>query len=234
MLKLSLFRRRQIWFPSLLGGLLLIALAALGLLAAIRFMYPFLAQERPAPGARLLVIEGWLGAGEFDQAVVIFRRGQYERVVTTGGPIDNWPDLLGATNHADFAARYLRTHGLAGVDLTSVPAPASAQERSFLSAVQVRDWATRQGLRPTALDVFSSGVHARRSRMLYQLAFGPEVDVGVLSARPSDYESEGWWQTSAGAKTVLGELISLAWTVCCFHPGAVGSHQERWAEPRRP
>ena len=42
----------------------------------------------------------------------------------------------------------------------------------------------------TALDVMSSGTRARRSRLLYRIAFGPDVQVGVLAATSSDYDAE--------------------------------------------
>ena len=55
-----------------------------------RHIYGFLAPNEPAPGARVLVVEGWMPRAELDQAVKIFRRGKYDRVVTTGGPIEEW------------------------------------------------------------------------------------------------------------------------------------------------
>lgn len=226
MSRISLVQRRQIWLPSLLGWLILIAsMGAATILAGFR-AYPFLAPDEPVPGARLLVVEGWLASGEFDQAVEAYRKGRYDRVVTTGGPIDRFPELLGASNYADFAARYLKSHGLSGIEVVPVQAPASAQERTFLSALVLRDWANKQSLGVASLDVFSSGTHARRSRMLYRKAFGPTVDIGILAARPAEYDPQGWWQTSVGTKAVLGESIALIWTKCCFHPPAPVSREK--------
>ncbi len=152
----------------------------------------------------------------------------YESVVVTGGPIESWQDLRIWRSYPERAAAYLRTHGLEGVPLATAVAPASAQDRSFLSAVVFREWAREKGLTLDAVDVFSAGVHARRSRLVYQMALGGGVQVGVLAARPKDYDPERWWRTSAGAKAVVGESLSLAWTKCCFWPAPPGSHEERW------
>lgn len=165
---------------------------------------------------------------ELDQAVAAFRSGRYDRVVTTGGPIERWLNFRGSSSYADWAANYLKTHGLAHTDVTPVSGPASAQNRTFLSAVMVREWAARQGLALKAFDVFTAGAHARRSRTLYRMAFGPDVEVGVLSARPQEYDERHWWRTSAGARSVLGEAISLLWTTCCFYAAPPGSHEEIW------
>lgn len=129
------------------------------------------------------------------------------------------------STYADLAAGYLRTHGLGDFPVAAVPASASTQDRTYLTAVKLREWLKGQGIAPSALDVFSGGTHARRSRMLYRMAFGPDVDVGVLSARSSQYDEERWWQTSAGAKSVLGEAISVVWTACCFYPSLARSHE---------
>ena len=73
------------------------------------------------------------------------------------------------------------------------------------------------------------------------MAFGPGVEVGVLAAPPRRYDVERWWLTSEGAKTVLGELLSLAWTKCCFWPAAptarprsAGRCRSRRPEPIHP
>lgn len=170
---------------------------------------------------------------QLDQAVEIFKKGSYQGIVTTGGPAEKWPEFSKLTNYADLAARYLAMNGLEGVPITSVPAPASAQDRTFLSAVKLRDWAKMQGLEIDALDVFSDGSHARRSRMLYQMALGPRVKVGILAALPAQYDEDRWWQMSAGVKAVLGETISLIWTACCFYPPPPGSQEESWALPQK-
>lgn len=223
--RFSLVRRRRVWLPTFAGWLILVAFAGAAAVIAGQTIHPFLAPTDPAPAARLLVVEGWLEMKDMDQAIAAFRKGQYERVVTTGGPIETWLELPAGSNSADLAASYLRKHGLEGVDVTAVPSFTSAQDRTFLSAVRLREWATKQGLAVTALDVFSGGVHARRSHMLYRMAFGPNIDVGILSARPTQYDEERWWQTSVGVKSVLGEAISVVWTACCFHPPPPGSNE---------
>lgn len=229
----SLIRRRQAWVPTLLGWLVLVFSICATSLLTIRWIHPFLAPNDPAPGARLLVVEGWMESTQLDQAVEIFKKGNYQGIVTTGGPAEKWPEFAKLTNYAELSARYLTKNGLDGVPITSVPAPASAQDRTFLSAVKLRDWAKMKGLEIDALDVFSDGSHARRSWMLYQMALGPRVRVGILAARPAQYDEDQWWQMSAGVKAVLGETISLIWTACCFYPPPPGSQEELWALPRK-
>jgi len=230
-------RRRQIWLPTLWGCVLVVIVAVSATVVLARMANGWLAPNQPVTGsggrgARTLVIEGWMETTDLDQAIQAFRRGHYERVVTTGGPLDSWPEVHAWNNFADLAASYLRRHGLDKVTLVAVPAPASAQDRTFLSAVMVRDWARQSGTVLGSIDVFSSGVHARRTRLLYRMALGPDVEVGVLAARPQMFDADRWWTTSAGVKSVVGETLSLGWTVCCFWPPTPGSPEERRARPR--
>jgi hypothetical protein len=233
-LQFRFFRRHQIWLPTVWGWLVLLIFVAAAVFAAASSANEFFAPNEPVPGARVLVVEGWLDPTDLDQAVAAFRRGRYERVVTTGGPTDLWGAAQGWKTYADRAASYLKEHGLANVPIVAVPAPRSAQDRTFLSAVMVREWAQRSGLKLAAVDLFSAGVHARRSRVLYRMALGSGVEVGVLSAMPQDFDPERWWTTSSGTKLLMSETISLAWTKCCFWPAPPGTHDERWGVRKTP
>ncbi|HJU99863.1 MAG TPA: hypothetical protein VJ752_04885 [Burkholderiaceae bacterium] len=226
-----LFRPRRIWLPTFWGCVVLLACAALLCVGLGRHAYAFLAPNSPAFEARTLVVEGWLDAADLDQAIAAFRSGRYERVLTTGGPIESWNDSTEWNNFADRAAVYLKRHGLTSVPVIPVPAPASAQDRSFLSAVVARDRLQAAGVRVDAIDLFSAGAHARRSWLVFRMAFGGEVRVGIMSARPATFDAQRWWTSSNGVKSVVGELLSLTWTKCCFWPGPRGSHEERWAVP---
>jgi hypothetical protein len=220
-----LFRRRQVWFPTLWGGLLMLAVAATAIVLLGANAYGLLAPHQPArgtagAGARTLVVEGWMEGEELQQAVAVVRAGRYERVLTTGGAIEPWSDPMGWHTLAQRAAAFLRDHGLEGVPVIAVDTPTSSQDRTYLSAVQVREWAQRSGVALEAIDVFSIGVHTRRSRLLYRVALGDAVEVGAIAARPREYDPQRWWASSAGTKATMGETLSLAWTACCFWPPA--------------
>lgn len=226
----ALFRQKQIWIPTISGWILTFALFSGLLLFAGRYVYPFLAPEQPA-GARLLAVEGWLQPEELDQAVIRFKVGNYSRIITTGGPVSANLYHPAPVPYAVLARDYLVRRGLPAATVNAVPAPASLKDRTFLSAVMVRTWLEESGQTVAALDVFSSGVHSRRSRAVYRLAFGPDVRIGIIAARPTEYDPDNWWQTSAGAKTVIAETISWLWTELFFRPGPRGSYEEKWGLP---
>jgi hypothetical protein len=226
----ALLRRRSIWLPTAWGWLLALVLVMALLAVALRHLYAFLAPDEPV-GAEVLVVEGWLGPDELRVAIPLVRAGGYRQVVTTGGRIQEWSERLGASTYAELARQYLIEQGLESEQIVAVPAPDSAQDRTYLSAVMVREWALAQALPPRAIDVLSSGVHGRRTRRMYELALRDVAQIGIRSAEPFDYEIESWWQTSAGAKSVVTEGIAWIWSALMFHPPALGSQEEMWGDP---
>jgi hypothetical protein len=216
MMRPVLIQRREVWLPTIWGWLALLLLGCSAAVLGGRSLHPFLALNEPI-GARVLVVEGWIDPSSLDQAVAAFQSGGYEMVVTTGGPVD-WPEVYGSATFAALAATYLRQHGLAAGSVIAVSAPATSHDRTFLSALMVREWMRRSGIKYDKLDVFSQGAHARRSRLLYRLAFGSDFGIGILAARSADYDAGQWWRTSTGAREVLEQAIGLLWVKCFFWP----------------
>lgn len=221
------FHRREVWIPTFSGWLFVFFICTSTCILIVRYAHTFLATHKPV-GANLLVIEGWMAPDQLDQALATVRNGGYKTVITVGStaPADIYQPK--PVPYPKLARDYLIRNGLPENLVSAVPVPDSAQDRTYLSAVMVRDWLQRSGHPIDAIDVFSSGVHSRRSWMLYRMAFGPQVRVGILAAQPTDYDPDAWWSTSMGAKTVLSETISWIWTELFFWPAAQGSHEEKW------
>ena len=194
----------------------MVVAGALAAISALR-LHDFLALNAPI-GARVLVVEGWIGPEELEQAAAVFRSGHYELLITTGGPTPWWSDSHDYLSHAEVAAQYLKRHGVPADRVVAVPTMRLDHERTYQSAVSVREWAERSGRKFEALDVFSEGTHARRSRLLYRKAFGDHVRIGVLAARVSDYDAARWWRTSVGAREVLDQAIGFVWAKLFFRP----------------
>lgn len=227
----ALFRRRSVPLPTLAGWLLLVACGAFAVLGLVRAAYPFLAPNAPMGGG-LLVVEGWAGVPAFDEAARRFAAGGYSHLVATGGPIEADSPCAGSdVSWAEHAARNLRERGVPSDSVDAVPSPASAQDRTYLSAVALREWLAARGESVDRIDVVTLGPHGRRTRRLYRQAFGDAIAVGILSMPSIDYDAARWWRSSEGTKRIVVESIGLAWTVCCFDPGPPGSLAEKWAEP---
>ncbi len=221
------FKRYTVWLPQAWLLVMFVLFVGILLFVGFRGFGFFLALTNPIH-AEYLVVEGWQDEQGLQQALFIFNEptNKYKYLITTGGPNTQWGQKAWS-NYADKSAQYFVSHGIAAAKVISIPSPASAQNRTYLSAVMVRDWFARKSIKVNALDVFSQGVHARRTRLLYELAL-PASSIGVYASEPEGYQLSRWWKTSQGSKAVLTEWIAFIWTICFFEPGAVGSHEEKW------
>lgn len=220
------FKCRQVWLPTFLGSILIIVVSLLIIMLALKNLAMFLAYDDPVEG-RYLVVEGWVGKSALLEAINTFKTGQYQYVITTGGS-ENWRNDVEFESYAKEAATFLVKSGLDKSKLIILPTPDSAQDRTFLSAVIVREWFEKNSISVNSLDVFSGDVHARRTHVLYKMAFGNDIKIGIIAAEPDGFELQYWWKKSSGAKSVVTELVGLLWVKCCFFPGKYGSHQEKW------
>jgi len=226
MLKLKFFKKQQIWLPTI-PGLILIGVSCLALtIFVINNLANYLALQQPV-NKGILVVEGWVSEQTLLQAIHAYKTNPYQQIITTGGLIKRRQQRE-YKSYADSAAAFLLKNGINKSEVTSLPTPDSAQNRTFLSAVIVRDWLIKQKNKTQYINVVSEGVHARRTLILYQMAFANKLNIGIMAGEPEEYSLDSWWGASAGVKTVISELIGLAWSMCCFYPGEYQSHQEKW------
>ncbi len=214
----GLLSRRERWGLSVRGWLvLLLSAAALGgvvLLGA----YPFLAVNRRVE-TNLLVVEGWVDAHAIRAAVEEFNRGGYDRVFTTGGPVRGLAGYLtDQSTTAGVAASRLRQAGLPPEKVQMTPARETARDRTYVSAIAFRDWCASHGVKLTAINVLSQDVHCRRTRLLFEKALGPGVEVGIISVPHPDYDASRWWRYSEGVRSVIGEIIAYLYARFFFFP----------------
>lgn len=222
----ALFRRRSLVLPTLVGWLVILLVLGLIAVFVLRNLAFFLTVNEPV-GADYLVIEAWMDKEEFDQAHSYFDANDYQLAILVGGPIHNDFHEIDS-NFAPRAADYLRLKGMPADKMVVLEAPDSKQNRTFLNAVYVRDWFLQQGGEVANIDVFTSLIHTRRSRDLYQIALGETVEVGVVPSNPSDFDPAHWWRTSRWGKGVAVEFAAWLLVKCCFRPGDPGSHFEQW------
>jgi hypothetical protein len=73
-------------------------------------------------------------------------------------------------------------------------------------------------MRVSGIDVLTENLHARRTRLLFQKAFGRQVPVGVIAVPNPDYDSKHWWHYSDGVREVIGQAIAYAYARFFFYP----------------
>lgn len=187
-------------------------MVGIGMWVAAGAWHPFLAVEEgfPAQGdpVDLLCVEGWSSESAIDAVAEAYRSGQFRRVAVTGGPTQSREKLIGFPTYAALGAYRLEQRGVPR-DRIVVSEPAGVDRRRTLNDIlELHRTLERQSIEPARMQIFSTGVHTRRTRLLYQRVFGGAVEIRAQALPPEDYDPRQWWSTSDGLKTVVMETIS--------------------------
>ena len=217
----GLVNRRERIGLSWRGWLLLVLLLAGAGCFTIHHIQPFLAVTQRVD-SRVLVMEGWAQDFAAQLAVREFQQSACRKIYTTGSPIIG---TNGRTNdfntYAYLGAQALQKAGLPAAVIQMVPSHESGRDRTYSSALALRQWFLDHGLKVTSFNLITEDAHARRSRLLFQKAFGPDVAIGVIAIPDPDYEPAHWWHYSEGVRVVLGETIAWVYAAFFFHPAPV-------------
>jgi hypothetical protein len=193
------------------------------MLAAVRFIHPFLTTTERVHG-EFLVVEGWVPTYALTEAMVLFNDGGYRKVLTSGcAPSDEWIKTSYDT-YAEWAAARLKRIGMKSDLIQPIPCSTPRRDRTYSSALAVKKWLEENDATVKSIDVVTLGAHARRTRLLYQMAFGNKVAIGVIAVKDKDYDPARWWQYSEGVRTVIGEGIAYVYArfFFAFHSSESG------------
>ena len=193
-------------------------LAALAAVFLVFRTYPFLAVTDRQPPSECLVVEGWAPVEVLRGGCAEFNTGAYRRILVSGCIVyDEWAADTGVT-YADWGASKLRRLGVPSALVQPVPCLVQKRDRTYSSALAVKRWMDEHGIHPKQINVVTAGSHARRSRLLFQKAFGPDIKVGVIAVADPEFDPDHWWRTSEGVRGVIGEVIAYLYARLLFYP----------------
>jgi uncharacterized SAM-binding protein YcdF (DUF218 family) len=217
---LGLLTRRERWGLSWQGWLIVFAVLSVFGSRLLLTIHPFLAVTHRLD-AHVLVVEGWIHDYAIQAAAKEFVAGSYQQVFTTGGPVTGsggytWdPDTS-----ASVGAGQLRKAGLRPEFLQMVPSHVIGRDRTYYSAAALRDWFRERKMDIGRINVVTESTHARRTRLLFQEAFGNQVDVGIIAVHNPDYDAKHWWRSSDGVREVIDETIAYLYAKLFFYPSS--------------
>jgi uncharacterized SAM-binding protein YcdF (DUF218 family) len=214
----GVFDRKERWSLSWRGRLIVASALLLVGALVLEGVYPFLAITHRV-NANILVVEGWIHEYGIRAAVKEFQSNHYEHVFTTGGPVAGSGGYINDFyTSASVGADLLRKNGLANGSVQEVPSRVMDRDRTYGSAVALRNWFRDHNMTVWRLNVVTEDLHARRTRLLFQKAFGKDVKVGVIAVANVDYPANRWWHYSQGLKDVVSESAAYLYARLLFFP----------------
>jgi uncharacterized SAM-binding protein YcdF (DUF218 family) len=223
----GLLTRKERWGLSWSGTIFVLIVSAGLAISVVLSVYPFLAMTQRV-NANVLVVEGWVHKYAIRSAVEEFKTGSYQRVFTTGGPVvGNGGYVNDYQTSASVGADLLMKFGVPSEAVQMVPSHVMGRERTYSSALALRDWLRDQGISVGSFNVLTEDFHARRTRLLYEKAFGKDAVIGIIAVPSPDYDANHWWRYSDGVREALGESIAYLYARLFFFPS-------KSAQPERP
>jgi DUF218 domain-containing protein len=218
--------RKERWGLSWRGWLLLSTAGLVAAYFAFLNIHPFLAVTHRV-NTNILVVEGWIPRYAIRGAAEEFKTSSYQHIFTTGGPVEGGGGYTNDYNtSASVGAEILKKRGVPGAFVQMVPSHVIDRDRTYSSAVALRDWFREHNTPVHSINVLTVDAHARRTCLLYQKAFGRNVTVGIIAVSNPDYDPKQWWHNSDGVREVIGESIAYIYARFFFYP-SVSSPQEK-------
>lgn len=206
-------RRRPTWL-----GWLLIATLFSGLFwGFIANLYPFLAPEQP-PRKGVMIVEGWIHDFALDEAITIFKKGNYSKIVCTGVQIETGSYIQQFKSYPEMTAARLKKLGIPEEKIVVTIADDVKKDRTYMAAVALREAIITYNIKETNLHLITTGPHGRRSRLLFSKALGNDYNIGITCLDDMGYEPDEWYKYSEGVRIVISELIAYTYAKLIFHP----------------
>jgi hypothetical protein len=204
MTSLKLVKRKELWVPTCRGWVLIVLTAFVIAAGYMRNIHSFLGVSEPVQ-AQILAVEEWIPPQALESAASEFKDHGYIILVVLG-------------NEKRGVVPILKEAGVDERWIVKVPSQPALKDRTFALAVALRNWVLASGMPGKAVNVYTLGVHARRSRLLFRKALGPDFTVGIISCADPDYDPERWWESSDGLKAVIDETLAYIYTQLFFFP----------------
>jgi uncharacterized SAM-binding protein YcdF (DUF218 family) len=216
----GILNRKERWGLSWRGWLFLSSACLVTAYFALLNLHPFLAVTHRV-NTNILVVEGWVHPYAIRIAVAEFKNAPYQYAFSTGGPVTgNGGYVNDFQTSASVGAELLRKDGIPLESLEMVPSYVIGRDRTYSSAVALREWLRDHNAAVRSFNVVTEDTHARRTRLLFQQAFGEGVKVGIIAVPNPDYDAKHWWRYSEGVKDVISEGATYLYAKFFFWPGA--------------
>jgi hypothetical protein len=177
-------------------------------------IHNFLAVNNPEK-THIWVIEGYVPDSVLDSIAGLKQDSLL--FLCAGLPLDKGILCPGYSNYAVYNATVLVAKGVDSSQVISAPAELTYTDRTYTTALAVKEKLKSLGYMSGKLNVVCAGTHARRSQLLYRKAFKSEWEVGVMSF-PDHLYYGAWWHSSEGARAVVYEMFAYLYCAIFFHP----------------
>lgn len=217
MMKIKLVKLKVCYRLTFAGWALILLPNIFIFLLITKYISTFLIVHKPVE-SEILVVDGLMPGYGYDSIAELVRRKSYKYLITTGADLDYVYNSSERFNIAEFSYKVLSTKDIGDCKLFKAPSGYAERDRTFTSAITLKNWFISNNIFPWKINVISFSCHARRTWILYKKAFSHYAEVGVFTIPDISYNYSRWYNNSKGVRLVLSETIGYIYTLIFFHP----------------
>ena len=213
----QIFKRKTCLRPTILGWVIILFVITVLFRLSLVGIYYFLTVNSPVK-SKTLVLEGWVPAYAIKDAIAYYNENDYDRIIVTGLPIVNYEFISPYKNTAEATVLALKYYGYSdSVYIANIPTSILI-DRTYNTAVATKMLFDENRNWPKNFNIYSVGVHARRSRFMFEKAFGRDFSIGIIAHRDRTFDPKHWWKSSKGFRNVSNEFVATLYVMLFFHP----------------
>ena len=216
-LKIKLFIKKSCRRLTILGWLLMIFLLIIAVRLWMGTVCSFLSFNEPVK-AKTLVVEGWVEDYALKNAMDLYKRDHYKHLVITGLPLVHFEDYVIFPSTAAAAAAVMRKYGFKDSIYQAVIPSTVFIDRTYNTGVATRMIMSKHPEWGKSFNIYSVGVHSRRTHLMFERAFGSDYDIGIIADTDRTFDPSHWWHTSIGFRNVSNEFVAWLYVSVFFHP----------------
>lgn len=215
-IRFYLFRKVHCWRPTLIGWITILVVLFILFRILLSGIYSYLAVNKPIKSGTM-VVEGFVPTYVIQEVVKYYNENNYSRLIVTGIPITSYEFISKYRSTAEATILALKYFGITDtIYLADIPTNVYV-DRTYHTAIAAKELFDYNNW-PKDFNIYSVGVHARRSRMMFEKAFGSDYNIGIIAPRDRTFLPDSWWRSSKGFRNISNEFIATAFVTLFFHP----------------
>ncbi len=215
-IRFSLFKRKTCIRPTLIGWIIILLAIVIIFRLSLVGVYYFLAVNKPVK-SKTLVLEGSAPTYVVKEALDYYHENGYNKLIVTGIPIINFEFIAPYRSTAHATVRALKYYGFEDSAYIAIIPSNVLIDRTYHTAVVTKMLFEKNNWKHD-FNIYSVGVHSRRSRMMFRKAFGSDYDIGIIAHKDRTFAPNHWWKSSKGFRNVSNEFVATLYVMMFFHP----------------
>ncbi|PLX06687.1 MAG: hypothetical protein C0598_13540, partial [Marinilabiliales bacterium] len=179
-------------------------------------MHSFLYLNK-ATKSKNMVLEGWVSTYALPDFIKEFKEKGYENLIVTGIPMTQYEYASDYNYTSQATITALKHFGFSDTIYQAAIPQNVFQDRTYSTALITKSIFDQHPEWGKSFNIYSMGVHSRRTLLLFNEAFGNNYDIGIISHSDRTYIGNMWWRSSVGFRTVTNELIAFFYAKFIFN-----------------